>query len=282
MYHAEQSNIHPTAHIEHGAQIDPSAQIGPFCTVSAGAVIGAHTQLMAHVVIEGDTTLGSGNRVHPFAVLGGAPQDLKYQGEPSRLRIGDNNVIRESATLNRGTEAGSMETQVGSGCLLMAYTHVAHDCVVGDGVILANSVALCGHVRLDEQVIVGALVGIHQFCHVGAHAFVAMGSVLTQDAPPFGVVQGDRAQWVGVNTIGLQRRGWDAARVKFLCEGYRILFQARKTRLEALKHLEEMQARGEDPHGDIAQLCTFIRASSRGICAAPPVSAHAPGAGVKA
>ena len=200
--------IHPTAIVDKNAEVHPSAEIGPWCIVHAGASIGAETTLLSHVVVNAHTSLGARNTVHPFASVGSAPQDLKFSGEPSRLIIGDDNVIREGVTLNRGTEDGGMETRIGNHCLLMAYSHVAHDCVLGDHAILANSVNLAGHVIIEDHVIVGGIAGVHQFCRVGRHAFLAGGAMVTRDVLPYTIAQGDRAEHAGINIVGLRRAGW--------------------------------------------------------------------------
>ncbi len=256
--------IHPTAVVDKKAEIDGSADIGPYCIIGPHVRLGAGTRLLSHVVIDGHTTIGSNNVVHPFARLGGPPQDLKFKGEPARLVVGDNNVIREGATLNIGTEAGHMETRVGNGCLLMAYSHVAHDCTLGDGVILANSVGLAGHVALADNVILGGLAGVHQFCNVGRHAFLAGGAMAAQDVPPFCVAQGDRAQLVGINVVGLKRAGFDREQLLAVREAFRTLFYSNTTRQAALEAVEaEIASRSPE----VAEICRFIRTSKRGVCA---------------
>jgi UDP-N-acetylglucosamine acyltransferase len=257
--------IHPSAVVAQGAEIDPSADIGPYCVIGPNVKIGAETKLIAHVVVQNDTTLGARNIVHPFAALGGTPQDLKFKGEPSRLVIGDDNVIREGATLHIGTSHGHMETRVGSNCLLMAYSHVAHDCTVGNRVVLAQSVGLAGHVSVGNNVNVGGMAGVHQFCRIGRNAFLAGGAMAAQDVPPFCIAQGDRAQLVGINVVGLKRAGWPREKINAVREAFRRLFLAETTRLMALEETERDLAQA---HPEVAEICTFIREAKRGVCQA--------------
>ena len=253
--------IHPTAIIDEGAEIHHTAHIGPYCIIGPQARIGANTKLTSHVNVQNRTTLGENNTVFPFASLGTVPQDLKFDGEPSRLQIGNNNTIRESVTMNIGTQDGTMETKVGNNCLFMAYSHVAHDCELGDQVILANSVGLAGHVSLGDKVIVGGLAGIHQFCRVGTMAFVAAGAMVAQDVLPFCVVQGDRGRHVSINRIGLQRQGLSKTAITQLTSAFKMLFHSGKTRALAL---DSIQMTFDDPH--VETFLTFIKSSSRSIC----------------
>lgn len=257
--------IHPTSVVDPRAELHPSVNIGPFCVVGPEVVLGAGTRLIGHVVVHNRTTLGKNNVVHPFACLGGAPQDLKYAGEAAILVVGDHNVIRESVTLNIGTAGGSMRTQVGDNCLLMAYSHVAHDCRIGDQVVLANSVGLAGHVDIDDQAIVGGLAAVHQHCRIGRLAFVGGGSMVNQDVPPFCAAQGDRAVLAGLNVVGLRRAGWDHRRVRLLRRALAALFESGQSRARALGLLEASLAQESD---DVAELCRFVRDAARGICGA--------------
>ena len=258
-------SIHPTATIDRGAEIDSTAEIGPCCVIGPHVKIAAKTQLLAHVVVQNHTTIGQGNTIHPFAVIGGAPQDLKFRGEPSRLVIGDDNIIRESATLNIGTEGGHMETRIGNGCLLMAYTHVAHDCHLGDQVILANNASLAGHVDVGNKAILGGMAGVHQFCRVGRHAFLAGGAMVVQDVPPFCIAQGDRAHLVGINVIGLRRAGFSREKIHTLRDVFKRLFLTQTTRLVALERTEKEMANSSE---EVQEFCAFIRQAERGICQA--------------
>lgn len=257
--------IHPTAVVHDAAEIDASADIGPFCTIGPHAKIGPETRLISHVSVQNRTSVGSRCVIHPFASLGGAPQDLKFRGEPARLVIGDDNVIRESVTLNIGTELGTMETRVGQGCLLMAYSHVAHDCVLGNGVILANCASLAGHVELADRTIMAGMAAVHQFVRVGPNGFIAGGAMVTQDVPPFCIAQGDRAQLMGINVVGLKRAGWTREALGRVREAFKALFQTPATRREALEEVERALA----PHSDeVKAMCAFIRESKRGVCQA--------------
>ncbi|MEE2959857.1 MAG: acyl-ACP--UDP-N-acetylglucosamine O-acyltransferase [Myxococcota bacterium] len=253
--------IHPTAIIAEGSEIHHTAEIGPYCIIGSHARIGANTKLISHVNVQNRTTIGENNTVFPFASLGTVPQDLKFDGEPSTLQIGNNNTIRESVTMNIGTQDGAMETRVGNDCLFMAYSHVAHDCELGNQVILANSVGLAGHVSLGDNVIVGGLAGIHQFCRVGTMALVAAGAMVAQDVLPFCMVQGDRARHVSVNRIGLQRQGLSKTAITQLSSAFKILFHSGKTRALAL---ETIRTGFDDPH--VETFVEFMKSSSRSIC----------------
>jgi UDP-N-acetylglucosamine acyltransferase len=217
---------------------------------------------VAQVVVDNDTHLGARNVIFPFASVGSIPQDLKFKGEAARLVIGDDNVIREGATLNIGTEA-TMETRIGNHCLLMAYSHVAHDCVLGDHVILTNSVGLAGHVHVGSWVTFGGLSAVHQFCRLGDHAFVAGGGMVTQDVPPFCIAQGDRAQLVGINIVGLKRRGWSRERIHAVRAAFKHLFESGAARGVALDQVERERAPGND---DVRLMTDFVRQSTRGVC----------------
>lgn len=256
--------IHPKAEVHPRAEIDSSAYVGPFCVIGPRVKVGPDTRLVSHVVVDGNTTIGARNTIYPFASVGSIPQDLKFKGEEARLVIGDDNVIREGATLNIGTEA-TMETRVGNHCLLMAYSHVAHDCKLGDHVILTNSVGLAGHVSVGNWVTFGGLSAVHQFCRIGDHSFVAGGGMVTQDVPPFCIAQGDRAQLVGINVVGLKRRGFSRERVNALRRAFADLFLSGRTRVTALEAVES--SLGTDG-GDVRQIIDFIRSSERGVC--PP------------
>ena len=252
--------IHPTAVIDPEARITGSAVIGPYSIIGPGVDIGARVEIAGHVLVQRDTSLGDDCRIHHGAVLGTDPQDLKYQGEPSRLEVGPDTVIREYATLNRGTGESGV-TRVGSGCLLMAYSHVAHDCVLGDGVILANSVNLAGHVEIGDRATVGGMVGIHQFVRIGRHAFVGACSKLAQDIPPFLLVDGNPCRPHGLNSVGLKRAGFDRGTIRVLRRAYGIVFESDKhigTALEEIESWPEMVP-------EIEQFVEFIRTTERGI-----------------
>lgn len=212
-------------------------------------------------MIDGDTTIGARNRIFQFASLGADPQDLKYRGEPSRLEIGDDNKIREFTTVHRGTEGGGMVTRIGNDVLLMNYVHVAHDCAIGDHSIIANSTEIAGHCTLEEWVVTAGMCGIHQFSRVGAHAIVAAGSKVSQDVPPYSMVAGDRARLVGVNTIGLERRGFNAATITALKGAFRTLFYSKLLRDQAVS--EVLTRDGSAP--EVRRLVEFIKNSPRGV-----------------
>ncbi len=258
--------IHPTALVDKGADIDASADIGPYCVIGPYVRIGAGTRLVSHVHVTADTTLGSGNVVHPFAALGGPPQDLKFKGERARLTIGDNNVIRESVTMNIGTAHGHMEVKVGSHCLFMAYSHVAHDCTVGSHVIVGNGVGLAGHVTVNDYAILGGLSGVHQFCELGRAAFIGGGSMVSQNVPPMCTAVGNRAQLAGLNIIGLRRAGWSRDKIHMVRSAFRSLFLSDLPRKQAFEVTEREYA-GKAP--EIDEILAFVRRSAkRGVCSA--------------
>lgn len=254
-------SIHPTAVVAPGAEIDGSVEIGPYAVIGPRVRIGAGTTVGPHAVIEGNTTIGRDNRIFQFAALGAIPQDLKFAGEETRLEIGDENQIREFVTMHVGTAGGGGLTRVGNKCLFMANSHVAHDVQVGDGCILANSVALAGHVALEDFVIVGGLAGVHQFVRVGRHAFVAAGSVVTMDVPPYCTVQGDRAKLTGLNSVGLSRHGFSAEQISRVKSAYRTLFRSKLGLREALAQVKAEHG----GHPEIDRLVRFIEGSERGV-----------------
>jgi len=223
--------------------------------------IGAATKIGPYAVIEGHTTIGARNRIFQFASIGAAPQDLKYRDEPSRLEIGDDNRIREFTTIHRGTEGGGMLTRIGNRVLLMNYVHVAHDCFIGDNSIIANSTELAGHCVLEEWVVTAGMCGVHQFSRIGMHAIVAAGSKVAQDVPPYSMVAGDRARLVGVNSVGLERRGFTPATITALKSAFRTLFYGKLLREQAI---EEIRAEsGAIP--EVRHLLDFIANSPRGV-----------------
>jgi len=229
--------------------------------IGAEVRIGPQTQVGPYTVIEGATTIGARNRIFQFASLGAAPQDLKYHGEPSRLEIGDDNKIREFATIHRGTEGGGMVTRIGNGVLVMNYVHIAHDCIIGDHCILANSTELAGHIVLEDWVVAAGLCGVHQFTRVGRHAMLAAGSKVAQDVPPYAMVRGDRARLVGVNTIGLERRNFDPAATAAIKRAFRTLFYSKMLRDEAIAKVIERD--GSVP--EVRYLIEFVQRSERGV-----------------
>jgi UDP-N-acetylglucosamine acyltransferase len=253
-------NIHPTAIIDPTVQIGEGTSVGPFTIIGPNVVIGGECRIGPHVLIERDTTLGSGCVIHNGAVLGTDPQDLKYSGEPTRLLVGDRTVIREYATLNRGTTALG-HTEVGSDCLLMAYTHVAHDCTIGDHVILSNAVNMGGHVSIDDWAIVGGVTPIHQFVRIGTHAFVGGASRVAKDIPPYVKAAGSPVQLYGLNSVGLQRRGFSEDVRRELKRAYRLFFASSYNTSQAL-------ARAREELRDIPEIGTFLaffETSERGV-----------------
>jgi len=254
------ANIHPTAVIHPGAEIADGVVIGPHAVVEDDVVIGEGAEIGSGAHIAHGSRLGKDVKVFPYAVVGTIPQDLKFGGEETLLEIGDRTVIREFATLNRGTKA-SGRTVVGSDCLLMAYTHVAHDCVVGDHCILANAATLAGHVTVEEWVIVGGLVPIHQFVRIGCHAMVGGGWRVPKDVPPYVVAAGNPLKPVNINIIGLKRRGFDDETVSSLKRAFRALFRSKAD----MKHsLESLESSG-DVCPEVERLIRFIRDSERGV-----------------
>jgi UDP-N-acetylglucosamine acyltransferase len=255
-------HIHPTAVIAEGAEIHPDADIGPYCVIDADVRIGAGCRLVSHVVIGGRTRIGSCNRIFPFASIGHEPQDLKYKGELSELVIGDNNTIRENVTINPGTEGGGMITRIGNDNLLMAYAHVAHDCMVGNGAVLANAATLAGHVEVGDGAIIGGLSAIHQFIRIGQHTMVGGMSGVVKDVPPYCLTAGGyRPGLAGLNLIGLTRRGVNAESIRILKEVYRILFKGSGA-LEA--RLEEVRSIAAD-NSYAREMVEFARTAKRGL-----------------
>lgn len=217
-------NIHPTAVIEDGAQIASTVKIGPYSVIGKNVVLEDHVEISSHVHIEGHTILGEGTKVFPFASLGTIPQDLKFEGEESKLLIGKNNTIREHVTMNPGTRHDNLETVVGDNCLFMMATHVAHDCVVGDNVIMANNATLAGHVRVGDYAVLGGLSAVHQFVRIGEHAVIGGMSGVENDVIPYGRVKGERAFLAGLNLIGLERRGFSKEQIRNLQRAFNQLF----------------------------------------------------------
>jgi len=253
--------IHPTAIIEAGAQVGPGCDIGPYAVVGPHVRMGAGCAVGAHALVTGRTTLGQGNRVFPHAVIGEVPQDLKFRGEETTLVIGDRNVFREFVTVHLGTAGGGGVTRIGSGCLFMANSHVAHDCQIGDGAIIANSVALAGHVTLEEHVHFGGLSAAHQFCRIGRLAFVSGMTGIAMDVPPYCMASGSRAELVGLNAIGMQRAGMTEEQIGRAKQAYKVIFRSNLQLAEALGQLRAEMG----THPEVAGFIAFIEASKRGI-----------------
>lgn len=254
--------IHPTAVIDPKARLSGSARVGPYAVIGAEVEIGEETEVGAHAVLEGPTRIGRRNRIFPFASIGLIPQDLKFRGERSEVIIGDDNRIREFVTIHRGTEGGGRLTRLGSNNLVMAYAHIAHDCLIGDDCILGNAATLAGHVVIEDWAVVGAFVGVHQFCRVGRHAFIGGYSVITQDVLPYSRTVHEReAKAYGVNVVGLRRRGFPEERIDRLHQAFRLLSQSKLNTSQALEKIRETLDQSED----IAVLVRFIETSERGV-----------------
>ncbi len=254
--------VHPTAIVHPSARIDGSADIGPYSVIGSGVEIGPRTVLKAHVFMEGPLTIGEDNLFFPYSTVGVAPQDLKYQGEPSELRIGHRNRIREFATLHRGTEGGGMITSIGDDNLLMAYTHVAHDVRLGSHVVLSHAATLGGHVTVENWAWIGAASGVHQFCRIGRHAIVGGYSVITQDVLPYSnTVTAREAKVFGANATGLERRGFSSASIDALHKAFRLLTRSGLNTAQAVERIRE-----EVPANDeVSELLAFIASSERGF-----------------
>ncbi|HTZ89229.1 MAG TPA: acyl-ACP--UDP-N-acetylglucosamine O-acyltransferase [Alloacidobacterium sp.] len=255
-------SIHPTAIVAAGAVIPESCTVGPYCTVGSDIVLGEECELISHVVLDGRLTVGVRNKFYSFACVGVAPQDLKYKGEPTGAVLGDDNVIRECVTISRGTAGGGGTTRVGSGCLIMAYTHIGHDSVIGDGCILANAATLAGHVIVEDYATVGALNQVHQYCRIGKYAYTGGGTTVTQDVLPFSLTSAKRETHAyGLNKVGLERRGFDPPRLRALQNAYRYLLAAKMNTSQALEKLKSEGIATED----VAYLVEFVETSERGV-----------------
>ncbi len=257
------NTIHPTAIVEDGAEIGENVSIGAYSVVGPDVEISDGVSLLSHVVLMGQTTVGANTTIYPFASIGHRPQDLKYKGEPSRLEIGCNNVIREHVTMNPGTEGGGMITRVGNNCLFMVGAHVAHDCHIGDHVILANNATLAGHVEVGDFAILGGLSAVHQFVRIGRHAIVGGMSGVGNDLIPYGSAVGNRAHLSGLNIIGLKRRGFPRDVIHDLRRAYRLIFAQEGTMTERIVDVAELMCENEPA----MEIVDFIRSdSSRAIC----------------
>ncbi|HSX61245.1 MAG TPA: acyl-ACP--UDP-N-acetylglucosamine O-acyltransferase [Tahibacter sp.] len=253
--------IHPTAVIDPAARLGTNVSVGAYTVIGAGVEIGDDTWIGPHVVIEGPTRIGRENRIWQFASVGAAPQDKKFHGEQSVLEIGDRNVIREFVTFNRGTADGGGVTRIGNDNWLMAYVHLAHDCIVGNNVIFANAASLAGHVTVDDWVILGGFTLVHQFCQVGAHAFTSMGSIINRDVPPYVTVAGSFAEPKGINSEGLKRRGFDSDRILSIRRAYKTLYKSGLPLAEAREEL----ARASSDAPDVKLMLDFIDRSQRSL-----------------
>ena len=259
------AKIHPTAIVEPGAELHPTVEIGPYSIIGPDVTIGARTRIGAHVVIDGKTTIGEDNVFYQFSSIGAAPQDKKYAGEPTGLQIGDRNTIREFCTFNRGTTQDRGLTRLGNDNWIMAYVHLAHDCVVGNHTIFANNAQLAGHVQVDDWAILGGHSGVHQFCKIGAHAMLGMFTSLTQDVPPYVILNGNPAAAHGINSEGLKRRGFSKEAIQALRHAYKLLYKSGYT-LEESKAALMTEEQSQPEHAShIRLLREFLETSTRGI-----------------
>ena len=257
----QETCIDPRAAVSPGAQLDHGVEVGPFAVIGEKVRIGAGTKVGPNAVIDGRTTIGRDNAIFQFASVGADPQDLKFSGEDSELVIGDNNVIREFTAIHKGTEGDQMLTRIGNRNLIMAYCHVAHDCVIGDNVIMANGATAAGHVVMEDHSFLAGYAGVHQFCRVGTMAFVAAGSIVVKDVPPYTTAQGDRARLVGLNLEGLKRKGYSAEEISALKKTYRIIFRSGMLLEEAVSRVGEEV----EPTEHVRHLLDFMTTSQRGV-----------------
>lgn len=256
------ADIHKTAVVSKKAEIDEEVQIGPYCVVGDGVKISKGTRLLSHVQIEGKTEIGENCQIYPFTVIGFPPQDIKYKGEPTGVKIGNNNIIREFTTIHRASVSGDGLTVVGDNCFIMAYVHIAHDCKIGNHVIMANLATLAGHVLVEDYVFIGGMVAVHQFTRIGAYSMIGGFSGVGQDIPPYTMASGPRAKLYGLNTVGLKRRGFSEETINILKRAYKILFREKLQLKEALEKLERELPKTKE----IEHLIEFIEANKRGIC----------------
>jgi UDP-N-acetylglucosamine acyltransferase len=255
------TEIHPSAVVSPRAELGENVTVGPFSVIEDRVRISDETWIDAFVHIKDHTSIGRRNRIHSYSCLGGIPQDLKYKGEVSSLEIGDDNRIREYASLNRGSEEGGSVTRVGSRCLIMAYAHLAHDCILGDEVILANAVNLAGHVNIDNGAALGGLCAVHQFVRIGKHAYIGGMTGVAQDVPPFMLIAGERGWIQGVNSIGLRRQGYTRDQLTNLKKAHKLLWRSGLNKEEAIQRIHSEI--GASP--EVEQLVSFVQNSDRGV-----------------
>ena len=253
--------IHETALVSPSASIGDRCHIGPFCTIGDEVALGDNVSLESHVVVDGRTSIGEGTRVFPFVSIGLAPQDLKYAGEPTSTEIGVRNQIREFVTIHRGTSGGGGVTRIGDDNLFMAQAHVAHDCQIGDNVIMANAATLAGHVEIADRANIGAYSGVHQFCRIGYEAFVGGYSVVVKDAPPFAIIQGNHAKCYGLNRVGMKRRGYPRETIEKLNHAFHLFLSSK---LNTTQAIQKMKAEITDC-SEVDLLVNFIETSKRGV-----------------
>jgi UDP-N-acetylglucosamine acyltransferase len=258
---AHSANIHPSAVVSPKARLGQDCFIGPYCVIGDDVQLGNGVRLESHCVLDGRTRVGDETHIFPFTSIGLASQDLKYKGEASETRIGQRNTIREFVTIHRGTAGGGMVTQIGNDCLIMAQAHVAHDCIIGDGVIMANAATLAGHVLIEDRANIGAYSGVHQFCRVGKEAYVGGYSVVVKDALPFALTVGNHARCYGLNVTGMKRRGYSGQVIKSLHHAFRLLLSAKLNTTQALERIREEISESQE----VSDLVRFIESSSRGV-----------------
>jgi len=256
------SNIHETAIVAAAARVPTSCRIGPYCVIGAEVEMGEECELISHVALHGPTRLGSHNRIFPFASIGLEPQDLKFKGEKTRLEIGDHNTIREFVTLHRGTPGGGGVTRIADHCLIMAYVHIAHDCHIGSHVIMANAATLAGHIVVEDHATVGALCPIHQFVRIGTYSYIGGGTTITQDVLPFSKTSAAReVRAYGMNTLGLERKGFSKERIAKIHHAYKLLLNSKLNTSQALEKMRAEAGRNED----VDLLIRFVESSQRGV-----------------
>ena len=260
---ADSVSIHPSAIVARGAELGAGVRIGPWCSVGANAVIEDGTRLVSHVVVDGHTVIGPGVVLFPFCTVGLEPQDLKYQGEPTRCEIGARTQIREHCTIHRGTVTGRGVTRVGADCLIMAVAHVAHDCQVGDHVIIANNAVMGGHVSIADHAVIGGAAALHQFVRIGAHSYIGAGTIITQDVPPFSLIVSERqTRCFGINKVGLERHGFSPERIGVIEKAYRYLLRSKLNTSQAVEKMRGTLADSED----VQSLIRFIESTTaRGL-----------------
>jgi len=255
------AKIHATAIVDPAAQLAPGVSVGPFSIIEGKVVVGPDTEIGSHAVIKDHTTIGARCRIFQFAVLGEIPQDLKFAGEVSQLLIGDDNTIREFATMHRGTAGGGLVTRVGNNNLFMAYSHVAHDCLIGNRVIMSNAATLAGHITVDDRAILGGFVAVHQFSRIGRHAFIGGASAVSRDVPPYCMAVGNRAKLVGLNLVGLKRSGLADTSLLALRQAYELLFQSELNTREAVARVRQNVPQCPE----VDHLLSFVESSERGL-----------------
>ena len=256
-----EGSVHSTAIIDSSAKIDPTATIGPYSIIGPHVEIGAGTVVGPHVVIQGPTIIGRDNHIFQFSSLGEIPQDKKYAGEDSKLVIGDNNTVREYCTINRGTSLGEGATTIGNDNWIMAYVHIAHDCIVENNTIFSNGASIAGHVRVEDFAVLGGFTLVHQFCHIGTHSFCGMGSALNKDLPPYVIAAGNLAKAYGLNKEGLRRREFSEDVIQALHQAYKALIVSKKSRAEQIEKIGTLV----DQFSEVREFVGFIENSSRGI-----------------